>query len=288
MKIGVSLYSFHQYSRDDSLGVKGCIDKAAEWGFDGVDFVEVGLGYEDYLAYAADIREHCKSVGITPICFCTGADFINTPSGDLQAEIAKVKRNVDIAAAYGCSTMRHDVTGGFVNSIKVGRGFDNALEIMVPAIREITRYAEERGVVTTVENHGFFSQDAARIEKLINAVNEKNFGALVDMGNFTCADENPATSVGLLAPYARHAHAKDFHIKCGSLDNPGEGWFKSRGGNYLRGSIIGHGAVPIRQCVDNLARAGYDGYLSIEFEGMEDPLRGISVGFNNLKRYAGQ
>lgn len=288
MKIGVSLYSFHQYATDGSLGVKGCIDKAVEMGIEGLDFIEVGLGYEDYLSYAADINKHCKSAGIEPVCFCTGADFINTPSGDLKSEIEKVKRNVDIAAAYGCSVMRHDVTGGFPASKKVGRGFDNAIELMAPAIREITRYAEEKGVVTTVENHGFFSQDAQRVEKLINAVNEKNFGALVDMGNFTCADEDPAVSVGIMAPYARHAHAKDFHVKCGSLDSPGEGWFMSRAGNYRRGAIIGHGAVPIRQCIDTLKRAGYDGYLAIEFEGMEDPLRGISVGFNNLKRYAGR
>ncbi|OGO90784.1 MAG: hypothetical protein A2Y17_03320 [Clostridiales bacterium GWF2_38_85] len=288
MKIGVSLYSFYGYAQDNSLGVKGCIDKAAEWGIEGLDFIEVGLGYEDYLVYAADIKKHCVSAGIEPVCFCTGADFVNTPSGDIKSEIAKVKRNVDIAAVYGCKVMRHDVTGGFNSSIKVGRGYDNAIEIMVPAIREVTRYAEEKGVVTCVENHGFFSQDAARVEKLINAVNEKNFGALVDMGNFTCADEDSTKSVGLMAPYARHAHAKDFHIKSGSLDSPGEGWFNSRAGNYLRGSIIGHGNVAVRQCIDVLKRSGYNGYLAIEFEGMEDPLRGISVGFNNLKRYAGR
>ena len=61
----------------------------------------------------------------------------------------------------------------------------------------------------------------------------------------------------------------------------------SRGGNYLRGSIIGHGDVPVKQCVNALRRAGYDGYLMIEFEGMEDPITGISVGLKNLKRIVG-
>ena len=33
-----------------------------------------------------------------------------------------------------------------------------------------------------------------------------------------------------------------------------------------------------------LQKAGYDGYLSIEFEGVEETLYGISVGFENLQR----
>lgn len=283
MKIGVSLYSFHAYANNDSLGIKGCIKKAAELGIEGLDFIEVGLGYEDYLAYAADIRAYCRDLVIEPVCFCTGADLLNC--ADIKEEIARIKRNVDIAAAYGCSVMRHDATGGYKPEVKVGRGFDNALEILVPAIREITRYAESLGVVTTVENHGFYAQDSDRIEKLVNAVNEKNFGALVDIGNFNCADENSVNAVGRMAPYARHAHAKDFHIKSGMLDNPGTGWFQSRGCNYLRGAIIGHGDVPVHQCVNALKRAGYDGYLAIEFEGMEDPITGITVGYNNLKQY---
>ena len=59
----------------------------------------------------------------------------------------------------------------------------------------------------------------------------------------------------------------------------------SRGGNYLRGAIIGQGDVPVRQCINTLKRAGYDGVLSIEFEGMEDPLKGIRIGVDNLRRF---
>ena len=34
--------------------------------------------------------------------------------------------------------------------------------------------------------------------------------------------------------------------------------------------------------------AGYDGYVSIEFEGMEDCIQGISIGLANLKRYVAE
>ena len=70
--------------------------------------------------------------------------------------------------------------------------------------------------------------------------------------------------------------------------DPGSGWFRTRSGDYLRGTIIGHGDAHIYQSVQMLKRSGYDGYLSIEFEGCEDNLLGISVGRENLIRYITQ
>ncbi len=69
------------------------------------------------------------------------------------------------------------------------------------------------------------------------------------------------------------------------MPNPGEGWFTTRGGRFVRGSIIGHGDVPILQSIRALHKAGYDGYLSVEFEGLEDPYTGIRIGGDNLKRF---
>lgn len=90
-----------------------------------------------------------------------------------------------------------------------------------------------------------------------------------------------------MAPYAKHVHAKDFHFKSGNEINPGAGWFMTRAGNFIRGAIIGHGDAKVYQSIQALRRAGYDGYLSIEFEGMEDKLVGIEVGLQNLKRFIG-
>jgi sugar phosphate isomerase/epimerase len=136
-----------------------------------------------------------------------------------------------------------------------------------------------------VENHGYFAQDSDRMEKLVAAVAHDNFGILCDMGNFLCVDEDPILAVSRVAPYAFLAHVKDFHVKSGSQPHPGEGFFGTRGGNHLRGAIVGHGEVPVQQCLRILQNAGYGGYVSIEFEGLEDPLLGISYGLKNLRHY---
>lgn len=289
MKIGVSLYSFHSYADPDQLGIKGCIDKVKELGGEGVDFVEGPHfdTHQQYVDYAKDIGEYCKQVGIEACCFCVGSDFINGSGGDIEAEIERVKGLVDVAEAYGCKFMRHDATWGYPAEIKTKRSFDDALPRLVQGYRAVTEYAQTKGIKTCVENHGFFAQDPLRVEKLINAVGHPNFGMLIDMGNFACADVDSPIAVGMCAPYAFHAHAKDFHIKPGTGENPGEGFFQSRACNYLRGAIIGQGNIPVKQCINALKRAGYDEYLMIEFEGLEDPIKGISIGIANLKRFVG-
>ena len=136
-----------------------------------------------------------------------------------------------------------------------------------------------------VENHGFYVQDSERVEKLYAAVDNKNFGLLTDMGNFLCADEDPASAFARVAPYAYYVHAKDFIVKPFTDADPGEGSFRSRGGKYLRGTIVGHGNVPIKQCMYQLKRAGYDDCISIEFEGMEPVFDALRIGLANLKKY---
>ena len=105
------------------------------------------------------------------------------------------------------------------------------------------------------------------------------------MGNFLCADENPAMAFARVAPYAIYVHAKDFIVKPFDACDPGEGAFRTRGGNFLRGTIVGHGNVPVKQCMYQLKKAGYDDYISIEFEGMEPVFEALRIGLANLKRY---
>lgn len=284
MKTSVTSYSFGEYINPDRLGYLGIIDKAKELGFDGIEYTE-NYWIDDPDA-PQKIKEHCEDVGIEPALFAIGADFINGSGGDQKAEIARVCKLVDIAAAMGMKKMRHDVTGGFRNK-KYSIGYDDALKIIADPIREVSKYAEQKGVMTCTENHGYFSQGAERVEKLINTVAYHNFGALVDLGNFMCADEDPTLSVGIMAPYAIHVHAKDFHYRSGFEIAPGSGWFQTRAGNYLRGAIIGHGEAKVYQSIQTLKKAGYDGFITVEFEGMEDKLKGIELGLENLKRFIG-
>lgn len=287
MKLGVSSYSFGELVAAGTLQFIDIPAKAKEIGFDVVEFSTLTLpAGKTPLSFASKLREACDRAGIPVANYTIGADFLNGSKGEWKAEAERLKGEVRVAKILGAPSMRHDATRGYLPAHKGPRGFDDALPVLAEGCRAVTKFAADHGIRTMIENHGFFCQDSARVEKLMNAVNHPNFGWLVDMGNFLCVDEDPAQALGRAMPYAFHAHAKDFHVKSGRTTPPGTGWFQSRGGNYLRGAIIGHGDVPIVQCLGIMKKAGYDGVLSIEFEGMEEPLKGIGLGLANLRRFA--
>ena len=283
MKYCVNSYSFGSYGAPDKLGVYGMIDKAAECGFDGIEFTE-----SEWCNTSADelakIGSCVKEKGLETVSFCIGADFLYGSDENLDREIERVCRLVDKAKLLGASKMRHDVAYGF-RGRKYGIGYADALPRLAEGCRRVTEYAETVGVMTMTENHGYFSQDADRVASLIDRVAHPNFGVLLDLGNFMCADEDPTLSVSRLAPYAFHVHAKDFLYKSAMEQNPGAEWFRTRAGNYLRGTVVGHGDAKIYQSIGILKRTGYDGWLSLEFEGSEDNLKGIRLGLENLKRF---
>lgn len=284
MKIGVSAYSFARLVNSGGLDGDKVLDKAKEMGFDCIEFAGLYLpAGRQPVEYAKELCERAKTLGIEITNYCTGANFI---TNDIDAEVERVKRDVDIAYALGARMIRHDVAygpmpGGY-------KSFEKNLDMIVYGAKKVTEYAKSLGIETMTENHGYFAQDSNRVEMLIDAVHDDNYGALIDIGNFLCADEAPEKAVGVLKSYVKHVHCKDFYFKSGNGLRPmGPGWFKSRGGNYLKGATVGDGVVPVAQCIDILKSSGYDGVLSIEYEGCEDVIACINGGKEYIKKCCG-
>ena len=285
MKIGVSSYSFQQLINAGTESQLSIMKKAKDMGFDGIEFIDLDPpeGVSE-AQYAEMIREESEKLSLPVTAYTISANLLKDCGVD--AEVERICRKVDVATVLGAKNLRHDAAWSVPDEIKAFAGFEQVLPTLVDGCRRVTEYAQSKGVTTMIENHGFFCQDSERVEKIINGVGSANFGVLLDMGNFACADENSADAAGRLAPYIKHVHAKDFHIKSGNGLNPGTGFFKSRGGNYLRGSVIGHGDIPVFQCLSIIKNSGYDGFVSIEFEGLEDCLKGIEIGLENLRKMA--
>ncbi len=282
MKLGVSAYSFNQYIKANKMTQFDTISKAKEIGFDCIEFITLEPhDGSTKLEYAEKLRKEAKKVGIEINCYAVGANLAQENEEALNAEVAKVKDELDVAYVLGVKLFRNDATFN-LNTFK---SFDLALPTIVRGLREISDYGEKLGIKTTVENHGYICQDSDRLERLYNAVNHANFGLLLDMGNFTCVDEKPELAVSRLADYAFHVHAKDMIIKNFYEAENAEGCITTRASNKLRCTIVGNGNVPVKQCIAILKNRGYAGDLSLEFEGVEDCIYGITAGYNNLRTY---
>lgn len=280
MKLAVSTYSLWRWRQENKKSVEQALDWLAGEGLKAVELSVLGEQPADPIQRAKELRKYCDKVGLKIVSYCVGGEYLLPPDEQRRA-IEVTKREVDIAAELGVPSMRHDVTRGPKDDAQMT--LSDVLKQIAPAVREITEYGAKRGVKTTLENHGFYMQTAERVEKLIQAVGHPNYGLTIDMGNFLCLNQDPVDAVKRLAKYVFMAHTKDFHVKPKSAMPPG-GWFATPTEIALRGAIVGHGVIDVPAQLKILKDAGYNGYLSLEFEGMEEPTQAVRLGLEYVKK----
>ncbi|ETT43088.1 sugar phosphate isomerase/epimerase family protein [Paenibacillus sp. FSL K6-1122] len=283
MKVGLSTYSLQQALDRKELTVPDAIRWIADQGGEHVEIVPMGFSLIDNPELIDEIKAVAKEVGIDISNYAIGANFaVQEDAEALEQEIQNVMRHVDVAAALGVKLMRHDVAFRPAPEGTVAQ-FEIDLTVLVKACQRIADYAADFGITTSVENHGYYVQSSERIQRLLHETARSNFKTTLDVGNFLCVDEDPVSAVKNNIPYASIVHAKDFYWRP-SYRNPGEGWFQTSHGNYLRGAIVGHGDIDMPEVFRVLKKSGYDGYISVEFEGMEDCKTASRIAMDNVRR----
>ena len=295
MRIGLSSYSLDREIESGRMTLFEAIDWAAVNGAECLELVPFAFRFDDPETGAIDHafidreKKHARDAGVALCNYSVLADFCKEGEA-LEAEIARVCHEVDIAAALGLRQMRHDVSGfrrpQAENTLPY---FEKWLPVMAAAAKRVCEHGRQVGVMTLIENHGFFANGCDRVERIIDMVNDDNYGLLLDTGNIVCVDEDASVAAAVLAPRTRMVHLKDFYIR---TRDPGDAhlfdcagtWFRSRGGKYLRGSILAQGDLDIPEILSALKRSGYDGDVVIEFEGLEDARYASAVGMQNARR----
>jgi L-ribulose-5-phosphate 3-epimerase len=134
------------------------------------------------------------------------------------------------------------------------------LSITIAGYRTIADYAEPKGIKVGLENHGGISADPANLLQIVEAVGARRFGTVPDFGNF--APNARYAGLELIAPFALVAHAKTYDLDA-------------------------EGNVPefdFARCLQILNDVGYDGWLSIEFEGQGDQYEGVQRSIDLIRR----
>lgn len=295
MQLGLSAYSINEEIVQGRMTLATAIDWIASQGAECVELVPFSYRFVDDLGQIdhqtiAIAKNTARDAGISLANYSILADVCQEDTAALEAEIDRIKLHVQVAAELGLPRMRHDISAFRRPRGENGVAFFEALfDQMVDAAGRIADYAQTLGVTTMLENHGFFANGCDRCERIVRAVNRDNYKMLLDTGNITCVDEDPAIAAMRLAPLAEMVHLKDFYIR---KHDPGDAtefdcagsWFRSNGGRYLRGAILAQGDLDMWEILGAIKRSGYNGPIAIEFEGMENPLYASRVSLNNAKR----
>ena len=200
-----------------------------------------------------ELRGARLRAGTQLVCWAVDTDLTISDADTRRAQLAHIATAIEAARFLGAPLLRITTGGKEGDSPAVGQTVDT--------LRSVLPAAMAGGVKLAIENHFGLSADPHALVEMVTALNSPHVGVCLDLGNFREGEADEG--IRLLAPHAVHVHAKSY-----SFDADGE---ESR---------INYGAA-----LGTLRAAGYDGVLSIEFEGDGSPADGIRKTKALIERY---
>jgi L-ribulose-5-phosphate 3-epimerase len=286
MKIGLSSYSFRPLMLSGAMQIEDIFTWTRDHGGEHVELATLSVapvGEDLQYELGSDqqslerLRNASAQSGIPLSGICIGADFIGS---DRRAQIERVKRYVELCDRLDVRFLRHDVVPWSLRATGIA-DFEQAFSGIAEACHEVAVHAQRLGVIASVEDHGFFMNSSERIKRLIHAVDLPSFKMTLDVGNFLCVDEDALMGTRASITQASFVHLKDFYVR---PTNPGPGWLETVGGQHIRGSVFGYGDLPVKAILQSVVDSGYDGFVSLEYEGNEPTLFGCETGLANARR----
>ena len=133
----------------------------------------------------------------------------------------------------------------------------------IEGLRAVLPFAEDAGVVLTVENFPTRHSAFVTADDFLLAKRElPSLRLTYDNGN-AAGGEDPVESYNKCADDVVHVHFKDWYIR----DEPGEGYREQLSGKYFKPALIGEGDLDTAACWNALGERGYDRFINIEYEG---------------------
>lgn len=279
MRIGVSMYSYHQAVRQGRLDLPGFIREAKAAGAEGVELLS--FYYQDADRDRESARRALEETGLPCPIFSVSQNFAKVDADARRAELDKIRFGVDEAQYFGSEVVRV-----FAGDVAPGITFDQARAWIVEGLAEASRYAHEKGVRLALENHGTLAGRGDQVRGLVEDVRTMSgvdaLGANPDTGNFLLVNQASHEAIEQVADLAYMVHFKDFQA---APDGQTEHVYRALNGQGYLGTAVGEGEVELARCIQALKDVGYDGWLSVEYEGIEDPLTAAPRSIANARRF---
>jgi sugar phosphate isomerase/epimerase len=230
---------------------------AAGNGYDGIELrgiqrqLELGLcpAFSSPANIAAS-RRLMEDKGLRFVDLGSSAEMHYADAATRQKNLDEVKRFVDLAQQLHCPYIRV-----FPNKLPKEQDRDATIELIVQGLLASGKYAEGSNVTVLMESHGELTQ-TKDLERIMQEARHPHVGLVWDIVNmWSVTKEAPAAVYPKLKDYIRHAHIKDLR------------WVDGKE-LYV---LLGKGESPIFEGIDALAKGGYGGYYSFEWEKLWHP-----------------
>jgi sugar phosphate isomerase/epimerase len=248
MKLSFSTLGCPNWSFDE------IVQRASQYGYDGVAFRGLGGQLDlskvpEFLPSArADTRRRLKEAGLATSMVLTSAAMMIADAEQLEAALRLGEGHIDIASDLECPSIR--VFGG---QIPTGVSQAAAVRRAGDRLHRLGDYAAQRGVYVLIETHDDWVV-TSRLRLAVEAAEHPNVGVLWDVHHpIRIAGESVAQAWTNVGPWVRGVDFKD------SVTD-----FEARlGYRYVQ---IGDGEIPLKEALKILKAAGFDGWLTFEWE----------------------
>jgi L-ribulose-5-phosphate 3-epimerase len=273
VKLGISSYSYWHF-RTERVPIEHVIREAGRLGAPAVDILHRQMDNENR-PYLQMLKRTAHQNGVNLNCLSIHQDFVEPKAEMRNLHIDHTLRCIELAYEMGIPCIR--LNSGRWNTIEsfddlmkargdepVLPGFteDDGFKWCIDCIEKCLPKAAECGVVLALENHWGLTRTPEGLLRILDAIKSPWLGGLMDTGNFL---EEPYPKLERIAPRAVFVQAKTYY---------GGGEWYTLDLDYKRIAAI-------------LAKANYNGYVSLEFEGKEPPETAVPKSLDLLRNAFG-
>ncbi len=256
MKLSLAAYSFRDSlsGPKKSMTLDDFVDLASTYDLEGIEPTSYYFPEPATPEYCRSLRRHALIQGLSISGTAVRNTFTYPPGPQLDKEIDHVKRWIDLAAELHAPTIRI-----FAGDLQKGTSEADARKWCVDAIHRACEHAATRGIVLALENHGGIVTTADQILTIVREVRSDWFGVNLDTGNFRGAD--PYADLARLAPYAVVTQVKSEITVAKQRQH-----------------------ADLARIVKILRDVNYRGYVVLEYEAEESPLKAVPRYLDELRK----
>jgi sugar phosphate isomerase/epimerase len=250
LKLSLAAFSYKPYltgEKSPKMDLFQFVTLAADLAIDAVELTSYYFPDDVDADYLHRLKQHAFVLGLDVSGTSVMNDFCLPPGPETDREVAHVKAWIDNAAELDAPFVRI-LSGNWIQGTP-----DEELEKrVIDRIGQLLPYAEKRGVMLALENHGGgVTTTPDNLLRIVKAIKGPAFGVNLDTGNFHGAD--PYAEVAECVPYSVNVQVKT-EIR--------------RKGRSKEDADLG-------RIVEVLRQGRYSGYVVLEYNATEDPMTAV-------------
>ena len=264
-----------------AFSLRAAMESAAKIGYDGIEIL-VGFGANHLDSRctpqrAAEIKSIAEDNNLNiRLIYTTLGGGVLVGEERRREDLDGVDRFLDIGDQISCKMLK--VTAG---RLKDSAYRDDEAQIVSAWLGEACDRAAKHGSRIVAEIHfGQYCETVDMACRIIDLVDRPNFGVIHDAGNLhITGDAYGEASMDRLRHRIFHVHVKDM-VSAPPSDETAHDYPAGR----FKRAMLGHGDVDYRSVFKGLKNISYDGYVSCEASGGDDPEAVAKHEFEEVRR----